>query len=318
MELQHHGIKGQRWGVRRYQNPDGSLTANGYLHYGYGKKQTLGKNDVYRVTSKGIDRFIDNNGELSSQGKKILKNTKLVDNIPEFADGKTKEQLKKEAGVFKKGKDEYVKKGTYVYRLANGDEPIDSRRKYVYLTEDDKRQYGSMTEFFDVAGNLHRDTYELKNDIKIAPIESTMDFILRDYKNVKVKDLNLKNGKDEIYDKIIDKIKDRTIESVRKEYENNYKGKTVNLDDEFSGSINKQIETNFTSNYYRALSDVVNTTLSKIDDVAMDSEITKHYSKLGYDAITDPNDGYEFATYPLILLNPEKSVKRIRHENQFM
>ena len=28
-ELYHHGIKGQKWGVRRYQNPDGSLTAEG-------------------------------------------------------------------------------------------------------------------------------------------------------------------------------------------------------------------------------------------------------------------------------------------------
>ena len=27
--LYHHGIKGQRWGVRRYQNPDGSLTNAG-------------------------------------------------------------------------------------------------------------------------------------------------------------------------------------------------------------------------------------------------------------------------------------------------
>lgn len=28
-ELYHHGIKGMKWGVRRYQNPDGSLTAEG-------------------------------------------------------------------------------------------------------------------------------------------------------------------------------------------------------------------------------------------------------------------------------------------------
>lgn len=27
--LAHHGIKGQRWGVRRFQNPDGSLTEQG-------------------------------------------------------------------------------------------------------------------------------------------------------------------------------------------------------------------------------------------------------------------------------------------------
>ena len=34
MELKHHGIKGQRWGVRRYQNADGSLTPLGKKKYG--------------------------------------------------------------------------------------------------------------------------------------------------------------------------------------------------------------------------------------------------------------------------------------------
>ena len=31
--IAHHGIKGMRWGVRRYQNSDGSLTPEGLLRY---------------------------------------------------------------------------------------------------------------------------------------------------------------------------------------------------------------------------------------------------------------------------------------------
>jgi len=50
-ELYHHGIKGQRWGVRRYQNTDGSLTSRGRQQYGVGngRKTTTGK-------SKGVHR----------------------------------------------------------------------------------------------------------------------------------------------------------------------------------------------------------------------------------------------------------------------
>ena len=32
-ELYHWGIKGMKWGVRRYQNKDGTLTSEGKKHY---------------------------------------------------------------------------------------------------------------------------------------------------------------------------------------------------------------------------------------------------------------------------------------------
>ena len=36
-EIYHTGVKGQKWGKRRWQNPDGSLTPEGRIHYGYGE-----------------------------------------------------------------------------------------------------------------------------------------------------------------------------------------------------------------------------------------------------------------------------------------
>lgn len=40
-ELQHHGIKGQRWGIRRFQNKDGSLTPAGEKRYAIESNKTI-------------------------------------------------------------------------------------------------------------------------------------------------------------------------------------------------------------------------------------------------------------------------------------
>lgn len=85
-ELYHYGIKGQKWGVRRYQNPDGSLTAEGKQRYSDKviKKGTnlyrvsdASENDLYNGFYASIDPN-DRNKYLDTYAKQMLSNGKQV------------------------------------------------------------------------------------------------------------------------------------------------------------------------------------------------------------------------------------------------
>lgn len=53
-ELYHWGIKGQKWGVRRYRNEDGSLTPDGKKRYG---KPLIKVKKSVKAHSKNVKRY---------------------------------------------------------------------------------------------------------------------------------------------------------------------------------------------------------------------------------------------------------------------
>lgn len=54
-ELYHHGIKGMKWGVRRYRNEDGSLTPAGKKRYDRDVQENLGKKKENRIDTSNPD-----------------------------------------------------------------------------------------------------------------------------------------------------------------------------------------------------------------------------------------------------------------------
>lgn len=57
--LAHHGTKGQKWGVRRYQNPDGSLTAEGCKHYGVAEGGSRSMSRRFNKEMKKLNKLRD-------------------------------------------------------------------------------------------------------------------------------------------------------------------------------------------------------------------------------------------------------------------
>ena len=66
IKLVHHGIEGQKWGVRRFQNEDGSLTPAGRERYA--SKEDV---DIAKKTFKAVKKLNRSGGFYDSKGNKI-------------------------------------------------------------------------------------------------------------------------------------------------------------------------------------------------------------------------------------------------------
>ena len=109
-ELMHYGIKGQKWGIRRYQNEDGSLTSAGRKKY----RQEI-KAENKKAFEYGRDATIAANAATYARNQQIKSRKKLDKALakdPEMLKKSTQKKYKRSLADIKSEKEmeKYAKK----------------------------------------------------------------------------------------------------------------------------------------------------------------------------------------------------------------
>lgn len=103
-ELYHHGILGMKWGIRRYQNSDGSLTAAGRKRY---------TNPDGSLNEKGKKYYAKESERLRSERKKLTAQKHTAEKLSKLdAKRKANEELKNQLGLKKDDKNNNSKAET--------------------------------------------------------------------------------------------------------------------------------------------------------------------------------------------------------------
>ena len=296
--LAHYGVKGMKWGIRRYQNTDGTLTPEGIKRY---------RGLVDEGIRKGGWPF----------------------------DNARKEYVRKAGIKVSSGDTDIIPKGTKFNRASSKDEEIDERIKYVSVTPDDKERYeSSLSEGFIGDASDHSGyglSFEAKRDLKVANANAIMGYMLDKYGDMTIKEASKSAGQ---YAHIIEGIiktpeisqmkvrdMDTFIKSVKKESNDAVseayrllralkKGFTGSSEDQFMLDVihTQRVGENLFEYLFR----------DHVMDKKESSELIKEMRKRGYDAMIDLEDTLEeISDYPLILLNPQDSVKKLKSEKLY-
>ena len=116
--INHSGIKGMKWGVRRYQNPDGTLTPAGKKRYNKTLEKVRAEEKALRDKAKAaktaeatkakIDKLNARVDKINSQKKALKDGKKAGDDVKE----KTEAEREAEKKAYEAAKEKAIKSGS--------------------------------------------------------------------------------------------------------------------------------------------------------------------------------------------------------------
>lgn len=157
-ELTHHGIRGQKWGVRRFQNKDGSLTNAGKKRYDNDNNDLATKKAAYKTAKKEYNKSFDKAYNRAIAAWSPIKKHR------EANDARWEDAINK-ADAFIKAKSEYetTKKAVKAEKKAFK-EDVKYAKKNGLTVEYDKDKFGNVNikQFYDSKGAKIGKDYAMK------------------------------------------------------------------------------------------------------------------------------------------------------------
>lgn len=294
-ELYHFGIKGMRWGIRRFQNKDGTLTEAGKR----------------RVKRQGVE---ENSGIVAGSKDDLIEEIGRADHV-----------IPKGTSIYRSGDPGEELTDRRIYATVLDTDRMEYRS---YAKEPDKLGNDAVNK------EPVEYEYRAKNDLRVVSPRQQYDYVYEKFGDTTVGQLFEKHmpqysgyskEQAEALNEFIKKYGGTKMSALKGDMEFLYENdKDFRIGYGYSYSSNSPKELQRIGKYAEVMSNIesrflASTLLWKNDaERAKDRflnnkhyEMQEHFKKQGYQALVDMED-WGFTEYPLIVMDPKSNLKKVK------